>query len=337
MNRATGRPTLSVIAAEAGVSLATVSKVINGRSDVAASTRQRVERLLLERRYVPVGARRATSTGLIDVIFTALDSPWAVEILRGVTEAMGERGGSAVVSTMPDEDDGTWPHRLIVAGRAGFIVVTSDLTDRQRIELERSGLPIVVVDPAGAPPSDLASVGATNWAGGMAATEHLIGLGHRRIGAIGGRPGMLCSRARLDGYRAALDQHGLATDADLVRDGAFSHDAGYLAAISLLDLPDPPTAIFAGSDQQAFGVLEAARVRGLRVPDDLSVVGFDDLPVARWASPPLTTIRQPLAEMGRMAAHIVMQQVLGGHPSATRVQLSTELVVRESTAPPPRG
>lgn len=335
MNRATGRATLSGIAAEAGVSTATVSKVINGRPDVSATTRRRVEQILLERRYVPVGARRSTGAALIDVVFTALDSPWAVEILRGVTQALTERGAFPVVSTMPEPDDETWPHQLLVAGRSGFVVVTSEIGQRRREELEASRLPLVIIDPADLPSQDLASVGATNWAGGLAATEHLIGLGHTRIAAITGRPTVLCTRARLDGYRAALDKHGLPHDPDLVRPGTFHHEAGFTAAMSLFDLPDPPTAVFAGSDQQAFGVLEAARVRGIRVPQQLSVVGFDDLPVARWASPPLTTIRQPLADMGRMAARIVMQQVRGERPVTTRVELSTELVVRESTAPPP--
>jgi LacI family transcriptional regulator len=178
------------------------------------------------------------------------------------------------------------------------------------------------------------SVGATNWAGGLAATEHLLSLGHRRIGAIAGPGDYLCSRARADGYRSALERAGIRFDPALVRNGDFRHEGGFLRGSELLDLPDPPSAIFAGSDQQAFGLYESARQRGLRVPQDLSVVGFDDLPVARWVSPPLTTVRQPLAEMGRAAAEMLGDLIDGRPLRANRVELSTELIVRESAAPP---
>ncbi|MFN8077071.1 MAG: LacI family DNA-binding transcriptional regulator [Kineosporiaceae bacterium] len=334
MSRVPGRTTLGGIAAEAGVSLATVSKVINGRPDVSPATRRRIEQLLLERRYVPVGARRGPAGTLVDVVFPTLDSPWAVEILRGVSETTAEYGVHTTVSTAPRDDDASWPHRLVAAGRAGVVVVAAALGDHRFEELAGSGVPLVVVDPPQLPRRDLASVGATNWAGGRVATQHLIALGHRRIATITGRPALLCSRARLDGYRSALEEAGLPFDASLVREGTFRHDAGFTQAGVLLDLPDPPTAVVAGSDQQAFGVIEAARVRGLRVPEDVSVVGFDDLPVARWASPPLTTVRQPLADMGRMAARIVMQQARGEDAVTTQVELSTELIVRHSTAPP---
>jgi len=169
----------------------------------------------------------------------------------------------------------------------------------------------------------------------MAATDHLIGRGHRRIGAIGGPPDYLCSRARLDGYRSALERAGLDYDPALVRPGDFYYEGGFVHGGELLDLADPPTAIFAGSDQQALGVYEAARQRGLRIPQDLSVVGFDDLPVVRWLSPPLTTVRQPLAEMGRAAADMLGTLIEGLPLPSKRVELTTELIVRESTAPAP--
>jgi LacI family transcriptional regulator len=143
--------------------------------------------------------------------------------------------------------------------------------------------------------------------------------------------------ARVDGYRSALERAGVAFDQALVRYGDFQHEGGFARAVELLELPDPPTAIFAGSDQQAFGVYEAARQRGMRIPEDLSVVGFDDLPGARWASPPLTTVRQPLAEMGSVAAQMLGELVEGLPLRSTRVELSTALIVRESTAAPREG
>jgi LacI family transcriptional regulator len=176
-------------------------------------------------------------------------------------------------------------------------------------------------------------VGATNWAGGLAATEHLLSFRHRRIAAIAGPEDYLCSRARIDGYRSALERAGLEFDPALVRHGDFYHEGGFRRGVELLDLPDRPTAIFAGSDQQALGVYEAARQQGLRIPQDLSVVGFDDLPVARWVSPPLTTVRQPLAEMGRAAAQMLGEIIEDRPLRSRRVELSTELIMRESTGP----
>ncbi|HEY0871129.1 MAG TPA: substrate-binding domain-containing protein, partial [Acidothermaceae bacterium] len=189
-------------------------------------------------------------------------------------------------------------------------------------------------DPSGLPSYDVPTIGATNWAGGLSATEHLIELGHRRIGIITGPPRLQCSRARLDGYRAAIEAAGLQVDQDLVHTGDFYHEAGFTGGSRFLDLADPPTAIFASSDQMAFGVYEAARQHGLRVPSDLSVVGFDDLPEAAWTSPPLTTVRQPLAEMGMLAARTVLRMVRGEAIETLRLELATQLVVRESTAAP---
>jgi LacI family transcriptional regulator len=332
------RTTLAVIAAEAGVSLPTVSKVVNGRPDVAPATRTRVERLLDEHGYYRRGLRRHRRSGLVDIIFNGLDSPWAVEILRGVEEWGAIHSTGIAVSSVRHGNarPASWTSALASHDTDGVILVTSQLTDSQLDQLRGTGIPLVVIDPANPPPADVPSVGATNWAGGLAATEHLLELGHERIAAIAGPADYLCSRARLDGYRSALDRAGIEFDPGLVRTGTFHHEGGFACGGELLDLPVPPTAIFAGSDQQAFGVYEAARQRGLQIPRDLSVVGFDELPVARWASPPLTTIRQPLAEMGRLAAQMLGDLVEGGTLQSSRVELSTELIVRESTAAPAR-
>jgi LacI family transcriptional regulator len=329
------RTTLAAIAAAAGVSLPTVSKVVNGRPDVAPETRARVERLLDEHHYMRSGTRRHRRSGLVDLVFNGLDSPWAVEILRGVEDwgALHETGVAVSSVRHGNARPASWTSALASHDTDGVILVTSELTGAQLEQLRSAGIPLVVVDPVNPPPADLPSVGATNWAGGLAATEHLLGLGHRRIGAIAGPGDYLCSRARIDGYRSALERAGIGFDAGLVRNGDFQHEGGFARGGELLDQPDRPTAIFAGSDQQAFGVYEAARQRGLRVPQDLSVVGFDDLPVTRWVSPPLTTVRQPLAEMGRAAAAMLGDLIEDIPLRSNRVELSTELIVRESTAP----
>jgi LacI family transcriptional regulator len=254
-----------------------------------------------------------------------------VEIIRGVAAS----GLDVVVSSMADSPaPNRWAEHLAGAGRAGAIIVTSGLAPAQRQAFDRARIPCVVIDPVDLPDPEIPSVGATNWAGGLAATRHLCDRGHRRIAVIGGPRHLLCSRARIDGYRAALDAAGLQHDPELVRYGDFHHVGGYERARELLALPDPPTAVFAGSDEQAFGVVEAARVAGMVVPADLSVVGFDDLPMSRWASPPLTTVRQPLAEMGRVASQM-LQSLMEGRPlDSSRVELATSLVVRSSTAGP---
>ncbi|MQA12275.1 MAG: LacI family DNA-binding transcriptional regulator [Pseudonocardiaceae bacterium] len=325
------RATLATIAEAAGVSLPTVSKVLNGKDDVAADTRARIRNLFEEHNYVPVGTRRTSNKALVDLVFSALDSPWAVEIIRGVVES----GLDVVVSSMTNAPRRLrWAESLVKERRAGALVVTSELTSADRRILQRAQIPLVVIDPVDLPDPDLPSVGATNWGGGLSATEHLIELGHRRIGVIGGPPGFLCSRARIDGYRTALERAEVAFDADLVRHGDFHHEGGYRRAFELLELPERPTAIFAGSDEQALGTVEAARVSGLSVPADLSVVGFDDLPVARWSSPPLTTVRQPLAEMGQHAGRMLAELIADNPLNSHRVELATQLTVRSSTAPP---
>jgi len=195
-------------------------------------------------------------------------------------------------------------------------------------------VPMMVIDPSGGPSLDAPTIGATNWAGGLSAVEHLLSLGHRRIGLVAGTHMLLCSRARLDGYRAGLEAAGIPIEDELIKEGDFYHESGFSAGNALLSLPDPPTAIFASSDQMAFGVYEAVRQRGMRVPDDVSVVGFDDLSEARWLSPPLTTVRQPLAEMGVLAARTVLRLASGDELESPRVELATALMVRESTCPP---
>jgi Transcriptional regulators len=330
------RVTIALIAEEAGVSIPTVSKVINGRPEVAPDTRQRVERLLHKHGYQRRTGQGDGPVGLIDLVFAEIESPWAMELVRGAEEAAHEADASVVISVLhthagPGRD---WVDRIAARRTDGVIIIGSRLSARQSGQLTARSIPFVTVDPEGEPAPGVPSVGATNWNGGIAATRHLIELGHRRIGMIGGPADMLCSRARIDGYKAALETAGIPIDPQLIRHGDFLVHSGHDQGHALLDLDDPPTAIFAGSDLQAFGVFEAARQRGLRVPDDLSVVGFDDLPLARSAWPPLTTVRQPLQEMAALATRMVLTIGRGGTPEPSRVELATDLMVRESTAPP---
>jgi LacI family transcriptional regulator len=330
------RPTLATIAEHAGVSPATVSKVINGRPDVAEETRERVRGVLAEHGYT--APQRASAA--IDLVFASLSSPWTVEILRGVESYASSHGRAVAVSTVPPNaapEPPSWTSAVAQHQSAGVILAMSQLSRGQWEHLRDRGIPLVAIDPADTPDPDVPSVGATNWAGGMAAAEHLLALGHERVAVIGGPQAYLCSRARVEGFRHALERAGCRLDPDLLRWGDFSHEAGFRWARDLLDGARPPTAIFAGNDRQALGVYEAARQLGLSIPDDLSVVGFDDLPLARWVSPPLTTIRQPLVEIGTTAAELLLQLIAGRRLRSTRLELATDLVERLSTAPPPGG
>jgi DNA-binding LacI/PurR family transcriptional regulator len=330
--------TLAEIARLAGVSAPTVSKVLNGRTTVAPETRAHVQDLLREHGYQ---ARRkaAKLSPLVELVFHELVGIYPVDILRGVRRIAAEHQLAVVVSeSQGRQTPGMgWLEGVLSRRPTGVIPVFSDLSAQQRAQLAAVGIPLVVLDPNGVPSEDVPSVGATNWIGGLSATRHLLELGHRRIAVITGPPWALSSRARLDGYRAALDAAGVPVDPTLIREGAFEISDGVNHTNELLRLSDPPTAIFALNDGMAIGVYHAASLAGLRVPDDLSVVGFDDYqPLDQWLAPPLTTVRQPLTEMGAAATRMVIELSQGTTPQPRRLEVATELVVRASTAPPAR-
>ena len=330
------RVTLAQVASEAGVSLSTVSKVLNGRTDVSPGTRQRVEDLLTTHGY----RRRAPTppdAPLIEIVFHELESAWAMELIRGVENVAREaKAGLVLTESGTRHSPGAeWIDGVLRRRPLGVVLVFSNVPEQYQTQLRSRGIPYVVIDPAGDPAPDVPSVGSANWSGGVAATQHLIDRGHRRIGVITGPGDMMCSVARLAGYRSAMAMASLPVDPDLIRYGDFHVEGGYENALKLLAHEDPPTAIFAGSDLQALGVFEAARSSGLHVPDDLSVVGYDDLPVARWSSPALTTVHQPLKEMAEEATRLVLR-LRAGEATPTRMDLGVDLVVRQSTAPPRR-
>ncbi|WP_350339759.1 LacI family DNA-binding transcriptional regulator [Actinotalea lenta] len=328
--------TIAEIAEAAGVSVPTVSKVLNGRKGVSAATRRAVERLLDERGYERRG-RPGPGSGLIDFVISSLDTQWATALLRGAQAEAARLGADLVVTTTQGRPVGTpdWVEHLAERGSDGVVLVVSELLDAGRAELERLHVPVVLVDPVGSGSQPFATVAATDWAGGRDATEHLIRLGHRRIGFITGPIEQVCHRDRLDGYQAAMRRFDISADPDLVRHGNSLVDGGRRLGAELLDLAQPPTAIISGSDEQAYGVYQAARERGVRIPEDLSVVGFDDVELCQWVSPQLTTVRQPLAAMAREATRMVIELSRGGVRPTPRLELATSVVTRASTAPPP--
>jgi LacI family transcriptional regulator, xylobiose transport system transcriptional regulator len=328
---------MAEIARLAGVSAPTVSKVINGRSEVGARTRALVQQVLHEHGYQH-RKRAAKGSALIELMFHELAGVYPVEIINGVGRVADEHNLAVVVSESQGKQTPRrgWIEGVLARRPTGVIPVFSDLSAEQRNRLIAGQIPCVVLDPTGVPDDGVPSVGATNWHGGLSATRHLLELGHRRIAIITGPSHALCSRARLDGYRAALDAAGIPIDAALVRDGKFELEGGRANAADLLALPDPPTAIFALNDGMAIGVYHAASQAGVRIPQDLSVVGFDDYSLDAWLVPPLTTVRQPLSDMGAAAARMVLELARGDELRSRRCELATELIVRSSTAPPAR-
>ncbi|MFY1682095.1 LacI family DNA-binding transcriptional regulator [Micromonospora sp. WMMD730] len=330
-----GRPvTIAAIAASAGVSVPTVSKVINGRSGVAADTRARVEAAISRhgyRRAAPV-----TRSNMMELVFDEIEDMWGLEIIRGVERvARQHRVGVVLTEFGPQRNAIRYWIDDTLARRPDCLVMVAQLDAEQHRLLRARGIPFVVFDPTTELPEDVPFVGATNWAGGRSATRHLIGLGHRRIAMVAGPEHVLCCRARLDGYRSALEAAGLPVASDLVRHAGLTDADGRTAALDLLRRPDRPTAVCTGNDLQAVGVYQAARALGLRIPADLSVVGFDDLPVATLVDPALTTVHQPLREMAVTATELALALGRGEPTGQVRLELATTLTVRHSTAPPP--
>ena len=327
--------TIADIARLAGVSTPTVSKVVNGRAEVGAETRAHVQKVLHEQGYQRKRSA-ARKSALIELVFHELAGIYPIEIINGVQRAATENRLAVVVSESQGKHTPGrgWLEGVLTRRPAGVIPVFSDLSPDQWANLSACGISLVVLDPTGVPDDEVPSVGSTNWHGGLSATRHLLELGHRRIAVITGPKWALSSRARLDGYRAALDAAGVPVDPLLIREGAFEIADGLRHTIDLLRIADPPTAIFALNDGMAIGVYSAASQAGLRVPHDLSVVGFDDYSLDPWLVPPLTTVRQSLAEMGEAAARMVMDLANGIPLRSKRLEFPTELVVRGSTAAP---
>lgn len=335
------RPRLETVATLAGVSIATASKVLNGHPDVAAATRQRVEEAVASLGYRSPSARRSQQRRTVEFMVDKLTSPYAMEVLRGVTLAAEEHDIDVVVGRFQQQRDtgaaqAAWIQRLVAAQRIGAVVVTAEVDPSSYRSITESRLPVVVIDPLQVTNPDLVSVASTNWTGGRTATEHLIGLGHTRLAMVGGPARSISAAARVDGFRSACAEAGIEIDPRHVQQVVFDHDAALAVADEWFRSDGRPTGIVASSDAQAMGVLEAARVHGIRVPADLSLVGYDDTYVASWANPPLTCVHQPLQDIGRVALRTLVQLERRERPDSNHIELATTFVVRDSTAPPPR-
>jgi LacI family transcriptional regulator len=340
---ASERVTIEDIARRAGVSKGTVSKALNGRSDVAEDTRARVLAVIEELGYRPTTARwEPPRVRSLVAVVDVLESPYMINVLQGVLVAATGAHTNLIVRLAPDRAvrvtraaARAWVEEQKNSGVVGIIGVTLAQPDAVLLAAKEHSLPFVMVDPVDTKDPRIVSIGSTNWAGGRSAAEHLLELGHRRIAWIGGPSTSEAARERFHGYRAALDSAGIEPDRALVRSDWFSVETGLHHARELLALPEPPTAVIAGDDEIAVGVLAAAKALGIPVPEGLSVVGFDDTPQARWTNPRLTSVHQPLIGMGRMAVETVLAMADGVQPASRHLQLATSLTVRDSSGPAP--
>jgi LacI family transcriptional regulator len=334
------RLTIRDIAARSGVSIATVSRVLNGRPDVSPTTREAVLATIRENGYATNRSARGLAggrTGLIGLTLPYLHSDYFARIVGGAAEALYERDARFVLCpTRHEHDREVSLLERVMHGTTdgGFLLLPSESSE-ELSQLSAEGYPFVVVDPMVPIAEDIPVVTAAHWSGARAAVEHLIELGHRRIAAVTGYSEWVATRDRLASYQSTIMGAGLRYDDNYVVEAAFTVESGYEAGIALLSLSDPPTAVFAFNDNMALGVMQAARDCELVIGHDLSIVGFDDLEIAEVSAPGLTTVRQPLEEMGRIAASLLWRLLDGRPLDATRVELSTRLVVRESTGHPP--
>src|SRR5213078_3775042 len=333
------RVTIREVAQAAGVSIATVSRVLNGRGDVSPETRELVSRVIREHGYTANRSARHLSagrTGLVGVLVPLVYPAYFSSILSGAAEALDEQDLRLLLSPTDHEHDRevSLIDRLMHGLTDGALIVLPEESSEELEQLLDEGYRFVVVDPLEPLAAKIPSVSAAHTSGADQAMQHLLALGHRRIAAITGPSGCVATGDRRRGYHAALAAAGILPEAALEVESNFEIPGGYKAAASLFELPDPPTAIFAFNDNLAIGAIQAARSRDLRVPDDVSIVGFDDVEHATIVTPALTTVRQPLAEMGRTAVSLLNRLLAEQHFETLHLELATRLVVRESTAHP---
>ncbi len=326
--------TLADVARVAGVSKMTVSNVINERSGVSHGTRERVRAAIAATGYVVNPAARVLAGGrtrLIGVLVPSLGWPFVTEVVQGASTVAERAGFDLAIFTTSDRESVEAERVALLRSLADAVLMVLPAANEARIL--GGMLPVAAVE-AGLP-SLPHSVRADNHSGSRLAARHLFDLGHRRVAHICGQVSRRHDALeRREGFLAEARGLGLSVPPEYLPDGNFSVDGGERAALWLLDLPEPPTAIFAANDDTAMGVLRAAQERHLRVPQDLSVVGFDDVALARLSRPMLTTVRQPLVEMGARAMSMLMQLLDGAAPPEVNPVFETTLVVRESTGPP---
>lgn len=337
-NHRSPQTTILDVAREAGVSYSTVSRVLSGYEFVKASTRQSVLEAVERLGYVvnqPARSLAGGKSNVIGLLVPSLDNSYIGEIARGIDEELARSEYDLLLYTTHRDKgkESSYAARLTRGMADGLLLIVPVVATTYTETLREQKFPFVLIDQTD-PTAPSNVVDCTNWQGAYDATIYLIELGHRRVGFVKGFMVLQSAVDRLEGYRAALHDAGIPYDETLVQEGNFWASGGHKAAQSLLDLPSPPTAIFASNDLSAFGVMEVVRERGLNIPADISVIGFDDIPQAALVYPQLTTVRQPLDQMGRVAARLLVEQIENPEQAPRHVTLATKLIIRDSCQAP---
>jgi LacI family repressor for deo operon, udp, cdd, tsx, nupC, and nupG len=328
--------TIKDVATLAAVSIATVSRVLNGNSNVSEETRARVLDAIRKLNYQPNALARnlrRSETRTITAIFPDLANTFFSRIIKGMEKVADERGFNILIGDTNNDPVKEMKFiNLLRERRTDGIIFTTARVDSRHI-IEISDKAPVVLACEYFPNIDIPSVGIDNVRAAYNATNYLIELGHKRIAHIGGPVNVILSHDRLKGYCMALEHNRIQVDETLIRTGTFYFDSGYEAMLSLLDVERRPTAVFAASDEMAIGAIKAIKEKGLRVPDDISVVGFDDIALAELVDLPLTTISQPVYKIGTTAMEMLTDLVAGRCLAHRQIILEAKLVIRRSTAP----
>ena len=331
-------PSLREIAEAAGVSVATVSRALAGRGDLKRETRERVQAIAHELAYERPTSRRGRpatlDARLIELVLGTFDDAWTNEVASGARRRAFQRGYDLVLTLERDDPADDWPARVATRRPSGVILGLIRPTTRQLDELRGLRIPLVLFDPRSDPHGELASVGTTDWQGGYDAGAHLAASGLRRFIVITGIPRYRFGKAREEGFRAAVAE--LADGAPVTRLDAAWTDADVTAPLRRFFAEDrTPTGVFASNDEMALAVYRAAERLGLKIPEDVSVIGFNDEPRAAAVEPPLTSVRQPVGEMAARAVDLVRELRERDLDHFERVELPTRLIVRASTLPVP--
>jgi LacI family transcriptional regulator len=329
--------TIFDVAREAGVSYGTVSRVINDNPHVKAETRERILAVMQELGYVANKQARGLAggrMGMIGLLVPDLGTAYIGEIIRGIDAEVSLTDLDLILYTTHrlSTKEANYIANLARGMVDGLLLVLPKAPEENIKNLAEHNIPFVLIDHQGTG-HNCPAVGSTNWQGAYNGTEYLIQLGHKRIGFITGTMDLGCSIDRLEGYKSALRTNHLPVCPELIYEGTFYQQDGYEGANTFIDLPHPPTAIFASNDVMAFGVMDAVRGRGLSIPDDISIIGFDDIPPSALTHPALTTIAQPLEKMGRVATQLLVDMLNSPDKKSKRLELPTQLVVRESCKP----
>jgi LacI family transcriptional regulator len=311
---------------------------LNGYEFVKPSTRDKVLRAAEKLGYVPNQQARRLAGGrsnLIGVLVPTLSNGYVNEVIRGIDEELTKSNYNLILYTTHRHDgkESTYVATILNGGADGLLLVVPLISTPYLDALRQQEFPYVLIDQSDKA-AQSSSVNATNCQGAYEATQYLIKLGHRRIGFISGLMELNSATERLEGHMTALSDHGIPFCRELIAPGDFQEHGGYLAARNLLALADAPTAIFASNDLSAFGAIEAIRQRHLRVPEDISVIGFDDIPQASVTYPKLTTVRQPLDQMGREAVTLLLEHIEDPAWETRQIMLPTQFIIRDSCGPP---